>query len=43
LGVVDEAVEDGVGESRIADHLVPLVDGDLAGDGRPGDNIEIAH
>src|SRR3989344_2891403 len=31
-GGVDEAVEDGVGQGRIADHLVPLLDGDLAGD-----------
>jgi hypothetical protein len=35
MGVVDEAVEDGVGIGRVADHLVPFVDGDLAGeDGR---------
>ena len=35
MGVVDEAVEDGVGVGRIADHLVPFVDRDLAGeDGR---------
>ena len=32
VSVVDEAVEDGVGEGRIADHLVPLLDRDLAGD-----------
>ena len=30
MGVVDEAVENGVGISRIADHLVPFVDRDLA-------------
>ena len=35
MGVVDEAVEDGVGIGRIADHLMPFVDRDLAGeDGR---------
>src|SRR5580704_6120289 len=35
MGVVNEAVEDGVGISRIADEGVPFVDGDLAGeDGR---------
>src|SRR6266700_1188030 len=35
VGVVDEAVEDGVGIGRIADDLVPFIDGDLAGeDGR---------
>ncbi len=32
MGVVDEAVEDGVGERRIADDLVPLLDRNLAGD-----------
>src|SRR6266567_1922023 len=30
--VVDDAIEDGVGVSGIADQLVPLIDGDLAGD-----------
>jgi hypothetical protein len=35
MGVMDEAIEDGVGIGRIADDLVPFVDGDLAGeDGR---------
>ena len=35
MSVVDEAVENGVGIGRVADHLVPFVDGDLAGeDGR---------
>jgi hypothetical protein len=32
VGVVDEAVENGVGQGRIADNFVPLVGGDLAGD-----------
>src|SRR6202047_176401 len=32
MGVVHEAVEDGVGIGRVADHLVPFVDGDLAGE-----------
>lgn len=32
VGVVDEAIEDGVGDGRIADDFVPAVDGDLAGD-----------
>ncbi len=32
MGVVDEPVEDGVGICRIADDLVPFVDGDLAGE-----------
>jgi len=35
MGVVDQAVEDGVGIGWVADYLVPFVDGDLAGqDGR---------
>lgn len=29
---MDKAVEDGVGEGRIADHVVPVIDGHLAGD-----------
>ena len=32
VGVVDEAVEDGVGQGGIADVLVPVFDGQLAGD-----------
>ena len=32
VGVVDEAVEDGVGDGGIADDLVPVLDGHLAGD-----------
>jgi hypothetical protein len=32
VGVVDDAIEDGVGVGGIADDLVPFVDGDLAGD-----------
>jgi hypothetical protein len=34
VGVVHDAIEDGVGIGRIADQVVPLVDGDLAGDDR---------
>ena len=35
MGVVNEAVEDGVGICRVADEGVPFVDGDLTGeDGR---------
>ena len=34
MGVVDDAVEDGVGQGRIADQVVPSVDRDLAGDQR---------
>ena len=32
MRVVNEAIEDGVRIGRIADHLVPLLDGKLAGD-----------
>ena len=35
MGIVNEAVEDGVGISRVADEGVPFVDRNLAGeDGR---------
>src|SRR5947209_15733147 len=32
MGVVDEAVEDGVGVGRVANDLMPFIDGDLAGE-----------
>jgi hypothetical protein len=32
VSIVDEAVEDGVGEGGIADDVAPLIDGDLARD-----------
>ena len=32
VGVVDDAVEDGVGQCRVADDLVPALDRQLAGD-----------
>lgn len=32
VGVVHQAVEDDVGQGGVADHVVPLLDGDLAGD-----------
>jgi hypothetical protein len=32
VGVVDEAVEDGVGDGGIGDDLVPMLDRHLAGD-----------
>src|SRR5689334_6673001 len=32
MGAVDDAVEDGVCQGGIANHLVPAIDGDLAGD-----------
>jgi hypothetical protein len=31
-GIVDEAVENGVGVGRIGDHRMPILDGKLAGD-----------
>jgi hypothetical protein len=34
VGVVDEAVEDGVGEGGVAEDVVPVVEGELAGDER---------
>jgi hypothetical protein len=36
LGVVDEAVKDGIGESRIGNAQVPVGNGDLAGDQSSG-------
>src|SRR5215472_11075896 len=34
MSVMDDSVEDGVGEGRFADQIVPAVDRDLAGDQR---------
>ena len=34
VGVVNEAVEDGVGEGGVGDTAMPLLDGQLAGDQR---------
>ena len=34
MSVMDDAVEDGVGEGRFANQIVPPVDRDLAGDQR---------
>lgn len=39
--VVDEAVEDRVGERRIGDDLVPMFDGDLAGDDRRSATVTV--
>jgi hypothetical protein len=30
MGIVNKAVQDGIGVSRIADHAVPMIDGKLA-------------
>jgi len=32
VSAVDDAIEDRVGEGRIADHLMPAIDRDLTGD-----------
>ena len=32
VGVVHEAVEDGIGESGVADRFVPVIERELAGD-----------
>ena len=34
MGVVDDAVEDGIGQGWIADQVVPAIDRNLAGDQR---------
>ena len=34
VSIVNEAVEDGVGDGRVADDVMPMFDGDLAGDDR---------
>src|SRR4051794_18595000 len=34
VGIVDDAIQDRVGEGRIADQVVPAIDRDLAGDQR---------
>jgi hypothetical protein len=39
MGVVNEAVEDGIGISRVADEGMPFVDGDLAGEDRRAASI----
>lgn len=32
IGIVNDAIEDGIGQRRVADYLVPTVDRHLAGD-----------
>ncbi len=41
MGVVEESVQDGVAEGGIADDVVPVVDGDLAGEQRATAGIAI--
>ena len=41
MGVVDEAVEDGIGVGGITDHFMPSGDGELAGDERRAAPISV--
>jgi hypothetical protein len=43
VSVVEDAVEDGVGEGGIAEVVVPAVDGDLAGDEDGAVAIAVLH
>ena len=43
VGVVDQAVEDGIGDGRVADDLVPVLDGQLAGDDGRAAIMAIVH
>src|SRR6266508_3843939 len=43
VGVVHEAVENGIGDGWVADDLVPVVDGKLAGDDGRGASVAIVH
>ena len=31
MGIVDKPIEDGIGDGRVADQFVPVIDGKLAG------------
>jgi len=41
MGVVDEAIHDGVRQGGIAHGLMPFIDGDLSGDERGADAVAI--
>ena len=41
MSVVKEPVEDGVAEGRITDDVVPVVDGDLAGEQRAAAGVTV--
>ena len=41
MGIVEETVEDGVAEGGIADDIVPVLDGDLAGEQRATAGIAV--
>ncbi len=43
MGVVNETVEDGVGKSRIADRLVPVAHGELAGEEGGAHAVAVLH
>jgi len=41
VGGVHQAIEDGVSDGRICDQLVPMLDGDLAGDDRGASAVTV--
>ena len=41
VSVVDEAIQDSVAEGGVADNVVPMFDGDLAGDDGRGATVAI--
>ena len=41
VSVVNEAIQDGVAEGGVADNVVPMFDGDLAGDDGGGATVAI--
>ena len=41
MGVVEEPVEDGVAEGGVADDVVPVLDGDLAGEQRAAAGVAV--
>ena len=41
MGVVEEAVEDGVSEGGVADDSVPVLDGELGGEDGPTAGIAV--
>ena len=41
MGVVKEPVEDGVAEGGVTDDIVPVVDGDLAGEQRAAAGVAV--
>jgi|GEM_PF-6386210 len=43
MSIVDDPIEDGVGQGWISDKLMPLVDGELAGNDGRGPTEAIIH